>query len=475
MASGEAAAIFASFATDTTRVLITDSVGEEGFNLQFARAVLFYDLPWSPMRLEQRLGRLDRIDRGARITCIPVATAEDDSLALDEAWRRIVSEGLGLYAVSISDLQHLVDRMMPRLRDRAFVGGPAALVEELAAVADTVSQERAAIEEQDVIDGVHGLSSDCPRQTDLVAADKAADRLGATLTNYLKENIGIKQWWDEEDNSFTFRLPHDGQPLVPVDRLRCIATLFNAPFTVHRSVAIEDFSLQFLRPGHPAVDGCRELLGWDDRGRAFAMWRQTSGLRSVRVIFRCIVHAGTDLRAVEAWLEKSAWDEIRRGALLRMVRGWFAEFLAEIFLDEKGEPAPAAMIETCRRPYSKVDVNLGKERAEYIRSAFGAKTWQEMSQSAGQRAIEVVQSGEMLAKTREAGQSLAAEHFAMMRTRLAARAHAGIENATAVKAAEAEEKVAHSLVEQMLAQPTLRMDAIGAYFLSEKPFWEEKE
>lgn len=258
--SGDAAAIFASFATDTTRVLITDSTGEEGFNLQFARAVLFYDLPWSPMRLEQRLGRLDRIDRGVHITCIPLVTAEDDSLALDEAWRRIVSEGLGLFTVSVSDLQYLIDKIMPELRDRAFVGGPAALVDELAAVAETVNKEREAIDEQDVIDGVHGLSSDCPRQSNLLAADEAADKLGATLTNYLKDNIGLKQWWNEEDHSFTFRLPHDGQPLVPVDRLRCMAGLFNAPFTVHRSVAIEDFPLQFLRPGHSAIRVRRQSM-----------------------------------------------------------------------------------------------------------------------------------------------------------------------------------------------------------------------
>jgi hypothetical protein len=182
-----------------------------------------------------------------------------------------------------------------------------------------------------------------------------------------------------------------------------------------------------------------------------------------------------NLGAVEAWLERSAWDEIRRGALLRMVRGWFPEFMAEIFLNERGEPAATAMIETCRRPYSKLDVNLGKERAEYIRSAYGAKTWEEMSLSVGKRAIEVVRSGEMLANAREAARILATEHFGITRTRLAARAHSGIETATAVKAAEGEEMAAESLIEQILAQPALRIDAIGAYFLSEKPFWEEKE
>jgi ATP-dependent helicase HepA len=456
------------------RVLITDAVGEEGFNLQFARALLFYDLPWSPMRLEQRIGRLDRIDRAGRIACIVISTNEDDTIAVDEAWRRVISEGFGLFDASVSDLQHLIDTELPRLRECAFIGGPTALLAECERLKRVVRIERETIEEQDVIDGVHFISSDSVLCRDLDAADNRADAFGEALTNYLRENIGLKQWWNEDDNSFTFRLPRDKDPIIPVECLQPLVGLFNEPFTVYRAVAIEDFSLQFLRPGHPSVDGCRDLLAWDDRGRAFAMWRQTQGFQNVRVIFRIIVHAKVDLFSVEELLDLSVWDEIRRGSLLRMVRGWFAEFMDEVFLDENGESAVAEIVKLCRRPYSKVDVNLGKERAEYIRSALGEKSWQKMSRSAGERAIELVKSGELLAKRRDAALSLAAEHFAMIRTRLAARAHLGIESGTTTKEADAEEKVAQSLIEQMLAHPTLRIDTIGAYFLSDKPFWEEK-
>ncbi len=49
-----------AFATDS-RVLISTDAGGEGLNLQFCHVVINYDLPWNPMRLEQRIGRLDRI------------------------------------------------------------------------------------------------------------------------------------------------------------------------------------------------------------------------------------------------------------------------------------------------------------------------------------------------------------------------------------------------------------------------------
>lgn len=46
---------------DEARVLVSTDAGGEGVNLQFAHLVINYDLPWSPTRIEQRIGRVDRI------------------------------------------------------------------------------------------------------------------------------------------------------------------------------------------------------------------------------------------------------------------------------------------------------------------------------------------------------------------------------------------------------------------------------
>lgn len=43
------------------RVLISTDAGGEGLNLQFCHVVVNFDMPWNPMRLEQRIGRVDRI------------------------------------------------------------------------------------------------------------------------------------------------------------------------------------------------------------------------------------------------------------------------------------------------------------------------------------------------------------------------------------------------------------------------------
>ena len=49
-----------AFAEDS-RILISTDAGGEGLNLQFCHVVINYDIPWNPMRLEQRIGRVDRI------------------------------------------------------------------------------------------------------------------------------------------------------------------------------------------------------------------------------------------------------------------------------------------------------------------------------------------------------------------------------------------------------------------------------
>ena len=46
---------------EETNILISTDAGGEGLNLQFANYMINYDLPWNPMKIEQRIGCVDRI------------------------------------------------------------------------------------------------------------------------------------------------------------------------------------------------------------------------------------------------------------------------------------------------------------------------------------------------------------------------------------------------------------------------------
>lgn len=55
--------VLQAFAGDV-RILVSTDAGGEGLNLQFCHVVVNFDIPWNPMRLEQRIGRVDRIGQG---------------------------------------------------------------------------------------------------------------------------------------------------------------------------------------------------------------------------------------------------------------------------------------------------------------------------------------------------------------------------------------------------------------------------
>ncbi len=58
---------------EKAQILISTDAGGEGLNLQFCHVVINFDLPWNPMKLEQRIGRVDRIGQGKVVRAINFA------------------------------------------------------------------------------------------------------------------------------------------------------------------------------------------------------------------------------------------------------------------------------------------------------------------------------------------------------------------------------------------------------------------
>ncbi len=66
------------------RVLVSTDAGGEGLNLQFAHVVVNYDLPWNPMRIEQRIGRVDRIGQKHPVKAFNLMFADSVELRVHE-------------------------------------------------------------------------------------------------------------------------------------------------------------------------------------------------------------------------------------------------------------------------------------------------------------------------------------------------------------------------------------------------------
>jgi SNF2 family DNA or RNA helicase len=81
---------------EEARVLLSTDAGGEGLNLQFAHVVVNYDLPWNPMKIEQRIGRVDRIGQTLPVRAYNLALEDSVELrvreVLEEKLARILAE-----------------------------------------------------------------------------------------------------------------------------------------------------------------------------------------------------------------------------------------------------------------------------------------------------------------------------------------------------------------------------------------------
>jgi superfamily II DNA or RNA helicase len=73
---------------EEAQVLISTDAGGEGLNMQFAHVVFNYDLPWNPMRVEQRIGRVDRIGQKRTVKALNLVLENSVEARLYEIWQQ---------------------------------------------------------------------------------------------------------------------------------------------------------------------------------------------------------------------------------------------------------------------------------------------------------------------------------------------------------------------------------------------------
>ncbi len=87
------------------QVMVSTEAGGEGQNFQFCSNIINYDLPWNPMRIEQRVGRVHRIgqDEDVRIHNLTITGTIEDYIL------RLLFEKINLFKMTIGDLDLLFE------------------------------------------------------------------------------------------------------------------------------------------------------------------------------------------------------------------------------------------------------------------------------------------------------------------------------------------------------------------------------
>ncbi|HTL90156.1 MAG TPA: SNF2-related protein, partial [Leptolyngbya sp.] len=109
--------ILQHFEQGKASILLSSEVGSEGIDLQFCRFLINYDLPWNPMRVEQRIGRLDRLGQKAdRISIINFSLVDTiEERILDRLYQRI-----NVFQESIGDLENILGEATEKLLATLF-------------------------------------------------------------------------------------------------------------------------------------------------------------------------------------------------------------------------------------------------------------------------------------------------------------------------------------------------------------------
>ncbi|MBB2989642.1 superfamily II DNA or RNA helicase [Mycolicibacterium iranicum] len=94
MSATERANTIAAFRSGNVPIMISTDAGAEGQNLQFCNCVLNYDLPWNPMRIEQRIGRVDRLTQPKDEVFVANLYAQK---TIDESVFRLLAEKLRMF------------------------------------------------------------------------------------------------------------------------------------------------------------------------------------------------------------------------------------------------------------------------------------------------------------------------------------------------------------------------------------------
>lgn len=89
------------------QVLIATEAGGEGINLQFCSNIINFDLPWNPMKLEQRIGRIHRLGQENDVRIYNFATKN----TVEEHILKLLYEKIQLFEKVIGDLDDILTRL----------------------------------------------------------------------------------------------------------------------------------------------------------------------------------------------------------------------------------------------------------------------------------------------------------------------------------------------------------------------------
>ena len=262
-------------------ILLSSEVGSEGLDFQFCNAMFNYDLPWNPMKVEQRIGRLDRYgQKSDKILIYNFSTKNTiDDIILERLYHRI-----NIFEQYIGDLEEILGDQIADLTREMF--NPRLNFQQKA---DRAEQTALAIENQ--IRGLEEFESQSSRflgQDNFFDEEISAIKETKRFITSQEVQLLLTSFLRMVDTSTTLRSPRKSRENVYILRadeafrrffrafsdgmngreevIRELEKEGGTPVTFEVEEASADRQLMFLTIHHPIVRSIVKYLSAGDTG-----------------------------------------------------------------------------------------------------------------------------------------------------------------------------------------------------------------
>ncbi|MFO7567825.1 MAG: protein DpdE [Enhygromyxa sp.] len=481
----------ARFRNDTgLTAVICDQSGEHGINLQGLNAeIVHFDLPLSPNRLEQRIGRLDRLNGDRKVVShVPVIVGGEQFANFEAAWARCLMDAVGMFDRSVASLQHVLDVGHTRLCQDAVDGGVDAIDDlrdawRASEGVLSLSRELSRVEAQDLIDQLDDDQSDFFEAIEALeyATDPSlAERFGNDVCGWAVRSLGFERYSQGEDDDGPIELEHTNHTLLSATHA---ARLFRDSLAYVRrrkglSTGWMDFDrdraiksgIPLARIGHPFIEDLQRFTDWEDRGRAYACWRvipqyeqRFNGAGPEDLFFRFDFVVKPDVQAVAEHAKRAG---LSFGAVTRRAEEAFAPVFSTIWVDVDGDQVRnTELLKELSRPYGKHDTNLRDSRWAKVDDLGLVANWSrvcEQAEAAARRHLDqAIGLAEAVASAVRHVEERARRNALLLEARLAVSQTRTNER----NALEVERKFTECL-RMAIKDPQVRLDSVGALFVS---------
>lgn len=239
-------------------LLVSTECGGEGRNFEFCTRLVLFDLPWNPMLVEQRIGRLDRIGRSLPVEIVYFKPPSGLGAAVVELYEELglFLEPLGGMELELAGVEELLEELALSEAETPDTSGFRSIVER-------TGEARGRIEQA----AFHELHRDRYRPE---LAEAILSRVPEALEELTREVVlGASEMLQlrVEEHSGGARYSIELDRGASVESLPGVAAGSSFLGTFSREEALEDEGIDYFAAGHPLVEGILAHLDDSPNGR----------------------------------------------------------------------------------------------------------------------------------------------------------------------------------------------------------------